>query len=201
MWRLLLIFAQIILPSPISPDFIPQYDTPARSLYAPDCSAYNNSAGQLTCSDNFPISGLSDYMPLLSSFGRVAILLHDRLPDADSGALPPGGFYGVLYHQPDGRYGFLLVEWRQVGDDLANCRTWADVERLRWWLEHQIIWLDNRGAAQGYFSNAGRWREAFPVDGINAGVPATSGTVGLKLVAQAKAYLKAQELAEQQYSP
>ena len=91
------------------------------------------------------LTGVSDYDPIIQSFGDVLVQVDDNDYSGDTRALL----------RKDGRYGFLNFGWRSCSgcDGLQACSSYEDVEDLITSLKGDIKWFDTLAQAQAYIAN------------------------------------------------
>lgn len=91
------------------------------------------------------LTGVSDYDPIIQSFGDVLVQVDDNDYSGDTRALL----------RKDGRYGFLNFGWGSCSgcDGLQACSSYEDVEDLITSLKGDIKWFDTLAQAQAYIAN------------------------------------------------
>lgn len=89
---------------------------------------------------------VSDYDPILHSFGEVVVKVDENDYSGDS----------LVLLRKESRYGFLIFGWGSCSgcDALQGCNSYRDIEQLIQQLENNIIWFDSLGEAESYIFNA-----------------------------------------------
>jgi hypothetical protein len=88
---------------------------------------------------------ISDYQPILNSFGTIVCQEDEKNWQGDS---------FVLYHdEENNEFGYLSFGWGSCSgcDALQACRKWEDVDDLMLELQNSITWFASADDAIGFF--------------------------------------------------
>jgi hypothetical protein len=117
----------------------------AKELYSNKENYRDEEEYRYNSRGEYGLFSISDYTPIIKSFGEVLIQVDDDDHEGDT---------RILYKSKD-KYSYLIFGWGSCSgcDALQNCSTFEEIDELIERLRNNIKWFDTLEELQDYFRN------------------------------------------------